>query len=87
MNNNAAGQIGGEGAGAAASAPQTPFCAQLRSKKYFMLDVLPTDESQYLDDSNYCWCFRTQQVVGPDGSQAAPDQCKPGRACYQSALA
>ena len=67
--------------------PQTPFCGQLRSKKFFMLDVLPTEQSQYLDESNYCWCFQTQQVVGPDGSHVAPDQCRPGRSCYQSALA
>ena len=66
--------------------PQTPFCGHLRSKKFFMLDVIPSNSAQYLDDSNYCWCFRTSQVVGPDGSQAAPDQCTPGRPCYKSAL-
>jgi len=66
--------------------PQSPFCGQLRSKKFFMLDILPTDSTQYLDDSAFCWCFKTQQVVGPDGSQASPDQCTPTRPCYQSAL-
>jgi hypothetical protein len=71
---------------AAEEIPQTPFCGQLRSKKYFMLDVLPTDAAQYLDDSAFCWCFKTQQVVGPDGSQASPEQCTPGRGCYRSAL-
>jgi hypothetical protein len=52
-----------------------------------MLDVLPTAESQYLDDSGYCWCFHTQQVIGPDGRQATPDQCNSARPCYRSALA
>jgi hypothetical protein len=67
--------------------PATPFCGELRSKKYFMLDILPTDPTQYLDDSGYCWCYRTQQVVGPDGSQASPEGCVPGRSCYISGLA
>jgi hypothetical protein len=52
-----------------------------------MLDVLPTDEDQYLDDSGYCWCFRTQQAIGPDGMQASPSGCVPGRTCYVSGLA
>ena len=67
--------------------PQTPFCGSLRSKKFFMLDVLATDASQYLDGSNHCWCFRTDQVVGPDGAMVAPHRCIPGRSCYRSALA
>jgi hypothetical protein len=70
-----------------AEVPATPFCGELRSKKFFMLDVLPTQAEQYLDDSAYCWCYRTQQVVGPDGMQASPEGCVPGRACYISALA
>jgi len=47
--------------------PQSPFCSSLRSKKFFMIDALPTDASQYLDASNHCWCRMTQQVIGPDG--------------------
>jgi hypothetical protein len=70
----------------AVAAPQTPFCGNLRSKKFFMLDVLPTTAQQYLDDSNYCWCLHTQQIVGKDGNRVAPDRCVPGRACYRSAL-
>jgi hypothetical protein len=66
---------------------QTPFCGELRSKKFFMLDVIATSADQYLDASNHCWCFKTQQVLGPDGSQVGPDRCVPGRKCYRSALA
>jgi len=70
------------------SAPvvQSPFCAALRSKKYFMLGGLATEASDYLDGSNRCWCRVTQQVVGPDGGKARPERCGPERACYQSAL-
>jgi hypothetical protein len=67
--------------------PQTPFCGDLRSKKFFMLDAIPTKEEDYLDPSGHCWCYYTQQPVGPDGEQVGPESCKPGRKCYRSALA
>ncbi|MCV5263377.1 hypothetical protein OFC55_37540, partial [Escherichia coli] len=59
----------------------SPFCGALRSKKFFMLDVVPTDASQYLDASNYCWCGETQRAVGPDGGRVHPERCRPGRSC------
>lgn len=65
----------------------SPYCSELRSKKYFYLETIATDAGQYLDGSNHCWCYDTQQVVGPDGSKAAPARCVPGRSCYHSALA
>jgi hypothetical protein len=77
---------GGEPPAEIENVPATPFCGELRSKKFFMLDVLPTEAEQYLDDSAYCWCFRTQQAIGPDGMQASPTGCVPGRACYISGL-
>lgn len=64
----------------------TPFCGSLRSKKYFMLDVIATEAEQYLDDSNHCWCYHTQQVIGPDGGLVAPHKCVKARSCYRSAL-
>jgi hypothetical protein len=70
----------------ASDTPQSPFCASLRSKKFFMLGVLPTEASQYLDASNHCWCRETQQVLGPDGGAARPEDCVPGRSCYSSAF-
>jgi hypothetical protein len=65
---------------------ESPFCGSLRSKKFFMFDALATEASQYLDGSNHCWCYETQQVVGPDGNPVHPDNCQPGRPCYRSAL-
>jgi hypothetical protein len=65
---------------------QSPFCGELRSKKFFMLDVLPTDEEQYLDSTNHCWCYQTQQVIGPDGLPVHPGDCTAGRTCYVNSL-
>ena len=65
-------------------APQSAFCSSLRSKKFFMMDALATDASQYLDASNHCWCRITQQVVGPDGGTVYPEVCVAGRNCYTS---
>jgi hypothetical protein len=65
---------------------QTPFCGNLRSKRFFMLDVIPTEAGQFYDPSGHCWCYHTQQVIGPDGSHVFPERCVPGRPCYRSAL-
>ncbi len=67
--------------------PQTPFCGDLRSKKFFMLDTIPSKEEHFYDPSGHCWCFHTQQPIGPDGDQANPELCTPGRRCYRSSLA
>jgi len=66
--------------------PESSFCSSLRSKKFFMIDALPTEASQYLDASNHCWCRQTQQVIGPDGGSVHPDSCVAGRDCYRSAF-
>jgi hypothetical protein len=66
--------------------PATPFCGDLRSKKFFLLDQVPTQESDLLDGSAHCWCYHTQQPIGPDGGLVSPYECSPGRGCYRSAL-
>ena len=68
------------------STPTTPFCGELRSKKFFMLDAIPSEADHYYDLSGHCWCYHTQQSVGPDGQQVMPERCGPGRVCYRSAL-
>jgi hypothetical protein len=65
----------------------TPFCGDLRSKKFFLLDRIATSAEDYLDASEHCWCYHTQQVVGPDGNIVMPQRCTPARSCYRSALA
>ena len=64
----------------------TPFCGDLRSKKYFMFDGIPTKEDDYMDPSGHCWCYHTQMPVGPDGRHVGPDRCGPERNCYRSGL-
>ena len=65
---------------------QSPFCGQLRSKKYFMLDRLATSAEDYIDGANHVWCFETQEVIGPDNGRVDPVRCNPGRSCYSSAI-
>jgi len=65
---------------------QSPFCGQLRSKKYFMLDRLASSAEDYIDAANHVWCCETQEVIGPDNRRVSTDNCVPGRACYSSAL-
>jgi hypothetical protein len=72
--------------GATEATPESAFCASLRSKKFFMIDAVPTEASQYLDGANHCWCRLTQQVIGPDGGSVYPDNCVAGRSCYSSAF-
>ena len=66
---------------------ESPFCRELRSKKFFILDGLATEADHYLDGSNHCWCRQTQYVIGPDGNKVGPNRCGPSRSCYRSALA
>jgi hypothetical protein len=68
------------------TAVQSPFCASLRSKKFFMLDRLATSADEYIDGANHVWCYETQEVIGPDNSRVTPERCTPGRACYSSAV-
>ena len=65
---------------------QTPFCERLRSKKYYFLDSIPETEEQLIDASGHCWCSQTTQSVGPDGFVVLPEDCRPGRDCYVSAV-
>ena len=65
---------------------QSPFCGQLRSKKFFKLDRLATSAEDYIDAANHVWCCETQEVFGPDNNRVDPDKCGPGRSCYNSAI-
>jgi hypothetical protein len=65
---------------------QTPFCGELRSKKFYMRDTLPLSEEDFLDSFGHVWCYHTQLPIGPDGMCVHPSDCKPGRACYRSAV-
>jgi hypothetical protein len=63
---------------------QSPYCREIRSKRYFFLREMPTEESHLRDASNHCWCRQTMQVFGPDGEMVRPQDCVAGRSCYRS---
>src|SRR4051794_213987 len=65
----------------------TPFCGDLRSKKFYLRDEILTEAEDYHDASGHTFCYHTQMAIGPDGSRAAPEYCRPDRKCYRSALA
>jgi hypothetical protein len=63
---------------------ESPFCIELRSKRYYFLSAPALDRAEFLDGSNDCWCARTQMRLGPDGDPVHVDDCQRGRACFQS---
>jgi hypothetical protein len=65
---------------------KTPFCGDLRSKKYYMSDQILTQAEDYHDASGHTYCYHTQMPIGPDGSRAAPEYCTAERGCYRSAF-
>jgi hypothetical protein len=65
---------------------KTPFCGDLRSKKFYMLDRIAETAEDFIDASNHCWCYHTQTPVGADGKFVSPERCVAGRVCYRSAL-
>jgi hypothetical protein len=62
------------------------LCAHLRSKKILGSPELPRRVEDALDASNWCWCVRTAQILGPDRAHAHPEDCRVGRGCYLSPL-
>jgi hypothetical protein len=66
---------------------KTPFCGDLRSKKFYMRDEILTSADDYRDASGHIFCYHTQMPVGPDGFRVDPDDCGPDRPCYRSAFA
>ncbi|HEY4330471.1 MAG TPA: hypothetical protein VGN88_12100 [Phycisphaerae bacterium] len=65
---------------------KTPFCGDLRSKKYYLRDEIITEAEDYHDGSGHTFCYHTQLPIGLDGSRAAPEYCGPDRSCYRSAF-
>ena len=63
---------------------QSAFCSELRSKKFYFLQEMPTQPEHLLDATGHCWCLKTMQAIGPDGERAHPDGCTADRECYHS---
>ena len=64
-------------------ASASPFCAALRTKKYYFRATPARTEEELLDGSGRCWCLHTMQAMGPDGEQVDPRACQTGRACFE----
>ena len=62
----------------------SPFCASLCSKKVLLSRGLPMTEADVLDGSNWIWCARTHQILGPDREVASAGSCRKGRGCFHS---
>ena len=59
-------------------------CVWLRTKAQFTNFPQPGDPENPYPTACW-WCFRTGEVLGADGSSAAPGPCDgPGRACYEA---
>ncbi len=63
----------------------SPFCTDLRSKKYYFLSKPALVPADILDASNDCWCARTQMRLGPDDDGVNPTDCCAGRSCFRGA--
>ena len=71
-------------AGGAVEVVNSPYCCEIRSKRFFFLREMPTEEHHLKDGSNHCWCRVTMKVYGPDGELTRPSDCVAGRSCYRS---
>jgi len=64
---------------------QGPACIHLRSKGMYITGRMDPHEDAEIGDG-YCWCNRTQNVLGPDDGLVDRPQCQAGRECYQEVL-
>ena len=58
------------------------ICSSVRSKKLFYQQDEDASDAR---NAGPFWCTRTQSVVGPDGKLVGFAECRPGRACCQTA--
>jgi hypothetical protein len=58
------------------------YCRRLRCKEMFIETAQPFEMAS--TGSGAYWCSQTQQVLGPDGQVAEPENCKSGRGCFEA---
>ena len=59
-----------------------PACVHLRSKAIYVTGEIRTPEHPDEEGSQYCWCNKTQHILGPDHRDVARARCVPGRGCF-----
>lgn len=60
--------------------PGHEVCRLLLWKEKFI--EAENDPTVQPSNSQIYWCSETQVCLGPDGKVASPEDCKPGRSCY-----
>ncbi|MCA9706198.1 MAG: hypothetical protein KDK70_10145 [Myxococcales bacterium] len=60
----------------------TLVCRYLRTKALHVYGQDTPDAFVTSRSSHYA-CLRTQGVTGPDQALCVPEQCQPGRACFE----
>jgi len=68
------------------AAPPTevqPTCQHLRSKGMYITGQRDLDG---VIGDGYCWCGKTQNVLGPDDALVGRLRCNNGRNCYVASL-
>lgn len=61
-----------------------PACRHLRSKGMYVTGRLnPSVDDPEVGDG-YCWCNKTQHMIGPDDGLVDRASCAGGRTCYES---
>jgi len=68
-------------------------CHRLREKKMFYeggdapansIDIITPAEKTAAMPGGPFWCAQTQSLIGPDGSFANTEKCRPGRSCCET---
>ena len=60
-----------------------PPCALLRSKAIYVTGDLVNPDHPDEEGAKYCWCNKTQHILGPDQKDVNQGDCVEGRECYR----
>ena len=61
-------------------------CQHLRSKAIYVTGQLRTPDHPDEINDEYCWCNKTQHLIGPDQRDVERRVCVPGRQCFEKSL-
>lgn len=61
----------------------TPVCRHLRTKALQVYGQ-DTPDAFVTSGSSHYHCLRTQFVTGPDDELCVPEECQPGRDCFEA---
>jgi hypothetical protein len=62
---------------------ERPVCRSLRTKALHVYGP-DTPDAYATSRSSHYHCLRTQFVTGPDQAPCVPEQCQPGRSCFEA---